>query len=51
MAGKWILSADVPNSVTGERGDSALIHDKADLDRRLAAARKAGVKVKVRKAQ
>ena len=46
---KYILSADVPNPLTGERGDSAYVYDDADLERRKAAAKKAGVRVSVRK--
>ena len=46
---KWILTApSIKNPVTGEKGSSALVHSKADLDRRVAAAKKAGVKVTVR---
>jgi hypothetical protein len=49
MAKKWILTAPtVRNPMTGQRGASALVHSQADLDRRLAEARKAGVKVTVR---
>ena len=48
---KWIISApDVPNPLKGKdgKGDSAAVYSKADLKRRLAAAREAGVQVDVR---
>jgi hypothetical protein len=45
---RWILTADVANSLTGKRGDSCAVCDQADLDRRTEAARKGGVKVSVR---
>ena len=45
---RWILTADVDNSRTGKRGDSCVVYDQADLDRRKDEARKAGVKVTVR---
>jgi hypothetical protein len=48
---RWIIDApDIPNPLRGKdgKGDSALVHDQADLDRRLAAAKAAGVKVTVR---
>ncbi|WP_168220930.1 hypothetical protein [Actinomadura sp. WMMA1423] len=48
---KWIISApDVPNPLKGKdgKGDSATVYSKADLNKRLAAAKKAGVKVNVR---
>jgi hypothetical protein len=46
---RWILTApDLTNPITGGKGDSALVHDQADLDRRLAAAKAAGVTVTVR---
>lgn len=51
MAKKWIITApNSRNTVTGKKGDSALVHDKADLERRLKAARDAGEKVTVREA-
>lgn len=48
MSKKWILSADVPNPLTGQNGDSALVYSQEDLDRRLAAAKAAGVHTSVR---
>jgi len=48
MGKKWILSADMKNRITGAQGDSALVHSKKDLDRRVAAAKKAGVKVEIK---
>jgi hypothetical protein len=39
---RWILTADVDNSRTGKRGDSCVVYDQADLDRRTEAAREAG---------
>lgn len=49
---RWIISSpNVRNSVTGEEGDSAIVHNKEDLERRLKAARDAGVRVNVREAE
>ncbi len=49
MGKKWIISSDdVKNSITGKKGDSALVHSEADLKRRQAEAKKAGVKLDVR---
>lgn len=51
---RWILSApDVPNALKGKggRGSSAIVYTKADLDRRKAEAKAAGVTVNVREVQ
>lgn len=48
---KWIISSpDVPNPLKGKdgKGDSAAVYSETDLQKRLAAAREAGVKVDVR---
>lgn len=49
----YILSSpDVPNPLKGKggKGDSIAVYDTQDLNRRLKAAKKAGIKVTVRKA-
>jgi hypothetical protein len=48
---KYIISSDdVPNPLKQSgKGDSALVYSRADLKRRTRAAKKAGVKVKVRR--
>ena len=45
---RWILTADVDNPRTGKRGDSCIVYDQADLDKRVQAAKDAGVDVDVR---
>lgn len=50
MPKRYILSSpDIPNQITGEPGAKALVHGKADLRRREKAAKKAGVRVNVRR--
>ncbi|HVB45596.1 MAG TPA: hypothetical protein VNF47_23215 [Streptosporangiaceae bacterium] len=52
MARKYhriISSPDVRNPVTGQPGDYAHVWSKADLKRRTAAAKQAGVRVSVRR--
>lgn len=47
---RWIISSDnVKNSITGKKGDSAAVYSDEDLKRRQAAAKAAGVELKVRK--
>lgn len=47
---RYILSSpDVRDPLTGEPGAKALVHGKADLRRREKAAKKAGVRVNVRR--
>lgn len=50
---KYILSSpDVPNPLKGKggKGDAISVYDDADLKRRTDAAKKAGIKVNVRRA-
>ena len=49
---KYILSSpDVKNPLKGKagKGDAISVYDDADLNRRVTAAKKAGVRVSVRK--
>jgi hypothetical protein len=49
---KYVLSSpDVPNPLKGKggKGDAIAVYDDADLKRRTGAAKKAGIKVKVRR--
>lgn len=48
MAKKWILTADIPDMLSGEPTSQALIHDQEDLDQRLKDAEACGVKTSVR---
>lgn len=51
---RWILTApDVPNPLKGKggKGDAAIVYSKADLDRRMKAAKAAGVTVNVREVE
>ena len=49
---KYILSSpDVPNPLKGKggKGDAISVYDDADLKRRQAAAKKAGIRTSVRR--